>query len=151
MTLHLTLNHAETAEFAETACESFVWNDSVYTVSGDYTQTFANTHGCDSVVTLHLTLYSAVSNEETVSWPDSCYLWNGEEYCTSGDYTQTLTTVHGCDSTVTLHLTITVGVEDFTMGNDLRVYPNPTNGVLQISGTAFDEVQLFSVTVTWLQ
>ncbi len=143
VTLHLTLNHAETAEFAETACDNFVWNGSVYTASGDYTQTFSNVHGCDSVVTLHLTLYSAVSNEETVSWPDSCYLWNGEEYCTSGDYTQTLTTVHGCDSTVTLHLTITVGVEDFTMGNDLRVYPNPTNGVLQISGTAFDEVQLF--------
>ena len=143
VTLHLTLNYAETVEFAETACDTFVWNDSVYTASGDYTQHFQTVHGCDSVVTLHLTLYPSVSNEETISWPDSCYIWNGEEYCTSGDYTQTLTTAHGCDSTVTLHLTITVGIEDFVMGNDLCVYPNPTNGVLQISGTAFDEVQLF--------
>ena len=143
VTLHLTIHHGDSTEFAVSECVSFTWNDTVYLQSGDYTQTFANLHGCDSVVTLHLTLYPAVSNEETVYWPDSCYIWNGEEYCTSGDYTQTLTTVHGCDSTVTLHLTISVGVEDFVMENDLRVYPNPTNGVLQVSGTAFDEVQLF--------
>ncbi|MCR4877767.1 MAG: choice-of-anchor J domain-containing protein, partial [Bacteroidales bacterium] len=143
VTLHLTIHHGDSTEFAATECENYVWNDTIYTQSGDYTQTFANVHGCDSVVTLHLTVYPAVSSEETVAWPDSCYLWNGEEFCESGSYTQTLTTVHGCDSTVTLHLTITVGMEDFVMDNDLRVYPNPTNGLLNVSATAFTDVQLF--------
>jgi hypothetical protein len=143
VTLHLTIHHGDSTEFAAAECESYVWNDTTYTQSGDYTQTFANIHGCDSVVTLHLTVYPAVSSEETVAWPDSCYLWNGEELCESGSYTQTLTTVHGCDSTVTLHLTITVGMEDFVMDNDLRVYPNPTNGLLNVSAMAFTDVQLF--------
>ena len=60
------------------------------------------------------------------------YTWDDTLYQQSGDYTQTLTTVHGCDSVVTLHLTIMVGVEDFVMENDLRVYPNPTTGVEKV-------------------
>ena len=95
------------------------------------------------MVTLHLSIYPNVSSEETVSWPDSCYLWNGESYCATGDYTQTLTTVHGCDSVVTLHLSITVGVEHYSLDNALRVYPNPTTGIVTVSGTAVTEVQLF--------
>jgi len=143
VTLHLTIHHGDSTEFDAAECESYVWNDTTYTQSGDYVQHFLTVHGCDSAVTLHLTVYPAVSNEETVNWPDSCYLWNDEEYCSSGDYTQTLTTIHGCDSTVTLHLTITVGVEDFVIDNDLHVYPNPTNGLLNVSATAFTDVQLF--------
>lgn len=142
-TLFLTVYPADTTEFTDEACDAYTWNGSTYAQSGDYTQTFTNLHGCDSVVILHLTLHHAVSSEETVSWPDSCYSWNSEEYCASGDYTQTLTTAHGCDSVVTLHLTITVGLEDFILDNGLRVYPNPTTGMLNISGTTFTDIQLF--------
>ena len=34
---------------------SFTWNDSIYTVSGDYSQIFTDINGCDSTATLHLT------------------------------------------------------------------------------------------------
>ena len=47
------------SEFSDTICDGndgYTWNDSVYTESGDYTQTFTNAAGCDSVVTLHLTI-----------------------------------------------------------------------------------------------
>jgi hypothetical protein len=40
----------------ETACGSFTLNNETYTNSGTYTQTFINQAGCDSVVTLNLTL-----------------------------------------------------------------------------------------------
>ena len=44
-------------EFVEAiACGSYVWNGQVYTEDGDYMQTFPAANGCDSVVTLHLTL-----------------------------------------------------------------------------------------------
>lgn len=36
--------------------EGDVWNGEVYEESGDYTQTLTNASGCDSVVTLHLTI-----------------------------------------------------------------------------------------------
>lgn len=39
-----------------TACESYTWNGTIYTQSGTYAQTFTAANGCDSVVTMHLTL-----------------------------------------------------------------------------------------------
>ena len=38
---------------------SYEWHDSTYTESGDYTWTGQTIHGCDSVVTLHLTITPA--------------------------------------------------------------------------------------------
>ena len=35
--------------------ESYEWNGTIYTEPGDYTQNFIDSHGCDSIVTLHLT------------------------------------------------------------------------------------------------
>lgn len=39
-----------------TRCDEYEWNSHVYTEDGDYEQTFTAANGCDSVVTLHLTL-----------------------------------------------------------------------------------------------
>ena len=134
-TLHLTISPADFADFAETACEQFVWEGTTYTVSGDYTQTFTNASGCDSVVTLHLTINHAVSSEFAIETSDSCYSWNGHLYCESGDYTQTLTAANGCDSVITLHLTITVGIDDHNLSASMTVYPNPTNGIVNVQCT----------------
>ncbi|MBR3558848.1 MAG: DUF2436 domain-containing protein, partial [Bacteroidales bacterium] len=92
----------------ETLCENelpFVWNGVTYNESGDYSQTFTNAAGCDSVVTLHLTVNSTDLTElgETAC---GSYEWNGVTYDESGDYVQTFTNVAGCDSVVTLHLTV---------------------------------------------
>ena len=40
----------------ETSDSCYTWNSQTYCTSGDYTQTFQTVHGCDSVVTLHLTI-----------------------------------------------------------------------------------------------
>ena len=46
-----------TTEFSIECSDScYTWNDQSYCTSGDYTQTFQTVHGCDSVVTLHLTI-----------------------------------------------------------------------------------------------
>ncbi|MBP5206076.1 MAG: fibrobacter succinogenes major paralogous domain-containing protein [Bacteroidales bacterium] len=46
------------SEFSDTICsgDSYTWNGQTYSESGDYTQTFSTVNGCDSVVTLHLTI-----------------------------------------------------------------------------------------------
>ena len=61
--------------------------------------------GCDSVVTLHLTVNPSKTSEFSATACDA-YEWNGETYTESGDYEQTLQTQFGCDSVVTLHLTV---------------------------------------------
>jgi hypothetical protein len=56
-TLHLTINFAQSAEFAVTTTDScYSWNGHLYCESGDYTQTLTAANGCDSTVTLHLTI-----------------------------------------------------------------------------------------------
>ncbi len=94
-----------TSDFYQTACNSYTWNGQTYTQSGDYVQTFTTVNGCDSIVTLHLTISNIATFEFSASACDN-YTWNGTTYNESGDYTQQFTTVNGCDSIVTLHLTI---------------------------------------------
>ncbi len=74
-------------------CNSYPWNDSVYTQSGIYTQTFTAANGCDSVVTLHLTVNHPVAELVEATACDS-YTWNGTTYTQSGDYAQTLSLIH---------------------------------------------------------
>ena len=58
-TLHLTINQPVTHEFTLDAVGSYTWNGQEYTTSGDHVQTFTAANGCDSIVTLHLTVMPA--------------------------------------------------------------------------------------------
>ncbi len=130
-----------------TVCELFNWHQyQGLTESGDYIDTLVNATGCDSIITLHLTVNPTEVSEFSVTTPDSCYTWNGVDYCESGTYTQTLQTFHGCDSVVTLHLTIAVGVDDHNQGAAITVYPNPTSGVIHVQLT-MNNVQLKNVEI----
>ena len=62
-------------------------------------------YGCDSVLTLVLTVRDSVFGEFSHTACNQ-YTWNGHTYVESGDYQQTLTDAHGCDSLVTMHLEI---------------------------------------------
>ena len=90
------------------ACTSYTWpvNNQTYNTTGVYTDTLPNFNGCDSIVTLNLTINAPTTNSTAVSSCNS-YNWNGNIYNTSGVYNQVLSTSNGCDSTVTLNLTIT--------------------------------------------
>ena len=62
-------------------------------------------NGCDSVVTLHLTVNHSAHNVETVAECGS-YTWNGTVYYTSTTQIRGYTNNDGCPSADTLHLTI---------------------------------------------
>ncbi|MBO7109305.1 MAG: fibronectin type III domain-containing protein [Prevotella sp.] len=108
-TLHLTVNYSsDVVTINETACDSYEWtagNGETYTESGAYTYTTTNAAGCDSTVTLNLTINTSNTGEEEQTACDS-YTWNGETYTESGVYTFNTTNAAGCDSTATLNLTI---------------------------------------------
>lgn len=95
-------SHYETS-FNIMACSHYVWNGIPYSESGVYNQSFTSSHGCDSIVTMNLTIADVVMNEWTAQTCDSL-IWNGITYTEPGDYTQTFNTPDGCDSTVVLHL-----------------------------------------------
>ncbi|MBR5920114.1 MAG: T9SS type A sorting domain-containing protein [Bacteroidales bacterium] len=124
--------------------EIYLWSDGTtantltVNMAGTYQVIGYNAAGCYSIADATVSVWQPAASEFTVVCPDSCYIWNGESYCQSGDYIQTLQTVRGCDSIVTLHLTITVGVEEYN-AFDFKVYPNPTNGVVNVQWTVNNE------------
>ena len=94
--------------------ESFDWQGTTYTESGEYSVTLKNVNGCDSVVLLHLHVLSAVaptSEEVTVAYGET-YEWHGVTYTESGEYTITLQDENGCDYQATLHLTVLPNPEE---------------------------------------
>jgi len=88
-----------------TICRPYTVGCNTYSVSGTYTYYLQNSIGCDSIVTLNLTISNIIGATTTIT---SCrdYVWNGQTYTTSGIYKDTLLTSDGCDSIVTLNLTI---------------------------------------------
>ena len=105
-TLHLVILNNSGFD-VQTACDSFTWIDGLtYTSSTNTpTITLTNAAGCDSLVTLVLTINNSNSSTTTITSCDS-YSWNGQTYTQSGIYTFDTTTVTGCDSLATLVLTI---------------------------------------------
>jgi hypothetical protein len=103
--LVLTTHPITHSEFAATSCVAYNWNGIEYTEEGDYEQTLQTVYGCDSIVTLHLSLVDFLMTETEMTACDS-YVWAGETYIESGDYEKTFSSLYGCDSIVTMHLTI---------------------------------------------
>ena len=91
----------------KTVCNEYIVEETghIYTESGVYIDTLTNSLGCDSIVTLHLTVNNTTYGDISATACDS-FDWFDSTYTLSGDYTHTLTNVVGCDSVVTLHLTI---------------------------------------------
>jgi hypothetical protein len=90
------------------ACNSYFWAQTgqTYNSSGQYHDTLQNVNGCDSIISLNLTINANVQGGTTVQSACDSYTWNNQTYTQSGLYTQVLSTVNGCDSTVTLDLTL---------------------------------------------
>ena len=166
MTLHLTINHPVEGIDEQVACDSYAWIDgTVYTESTN-TPTFTieggASNGCDSIVTLHLTVNESVTVEYylTISDDDLPFTYGDTTFLPgtvqSGDYTIVLETADGCDSVVTLHLTVT-GINDYLMNVEMNVYPNPTNDKVNVQLIMNNaqlgdvDIQLYDMYGKWLK
>ena len=92
-----------------TACDNYTWIDGVtYTASNDtVTHVLTNVAGCDSIITLNLTILNSNASIDTIIACDN-YTWiDGVIYSNSNTTaTHILTNSAGCDSVVTLNLTL---------------------------------------------
>ena len=107
VTLNLTINYSNTGDTTAVACGEFTWYDVTYnsTPAVAPTHVFTDANGCDSTVTLNLTVnYSTYSVIHLQG--EGTIVWNGESFTESGVYERTLTNAAGCDSVVTLVLAI---------------------------------------------
>ena len=128
------------------ACDTFTWIDGITYTSNDTSATYTipNAGGCDSIITLNLSINQVTYGIDTIV---SCnnYTWNGVTYTTSNNTAiYTLTNSIGCDSVVTLNLTITtpapvmdthIACGSFTWTNGVTYTSNNTTALDTLMGS----------------
>lgn len=92
--------------------DSYDFHGNLCSVAGDYNYTAQTQYGCDSIITLHLSVnpsYTDTENNEafitrvSICEGDS-YNFHGQSYSAPGHYRHTFETVNHCDSVVWLYL-----------------------------------------------
>jgi hypothetical protein len=153
VTLNLTINNATTSIDVQTACDSYSWIDgNTYTSNNNTaTHTVTNTAGCDSVVTLNLTVNPVnvnVSNNSPTLTADAfgaTYQWidcddnspiSGEtnqsfEATTNGNFA-VIVTIDNCSDTSDCQEVNNVGTLELDLADDIVLFPNPNDGKFQI-------------------
>jgi len=105
--LHLTLHSSFNEELYDTIPEGTVYflGNREIDESGTYTESFISKDGCDSVITLHLSVHQTIVNEIAIENCDS-YEFNGQYLDHSGTYYDTISLSDIKDSVVVLSLVI---------------------------------------------
>ena len=155
VTLDLTVSNSGTD--TRTECDSLVWIDGNTYYSNNNSATFniinGSVNGCDSLVTLDLTINSVSDLTTTVSGititannTSATYQWldcdNSNEIISSetnnffsavmnGNYAVELTE-NGCIDTSACASITSVGILENNFGNEFKLYPNPTDGNFSI-------------------
>ena len=164
MTLHLTVNHESYTALTDTLCEGEAYQKYGFDIAAEMTVgqssladtlVTSNVAGCDSTVTLLLTIHpkSATELYDTVKKGES-YKENGFDVTGSElgdkDYELVLTNRFGCDSIVTLHLTTIIndGISTYDIRKAFAIYPNPAKEKLffeQKSGVQATSLRLTDI------
>lgn len=153
ITIDLTINQSSASSITVTACDSYTAPDGViYATSGVKTAVIPNAAGCDSTITINLTINTvdvSVTQNGTILTANATgalYQWldcnNGYSVITgesgqsfsatkNGSYAVRVTQ-NNCPDTSACYAVTTVGFLENTFSNEIRVYPNPTDGIIKI-------------------
>jgi len=110
-------------------------NGTTYNSSGTYTAVIPNAAGCDSTITINLTVKQPSSS--TIS-PSLCGAYtapNGTTYNSSGTYTAVIPNAAGCDSTITINLTVKQPSSSTISPSVCGSYTAPNGTTYNSSGT----------------
>jgi len=87
-------------------CNSYTLNNETFDSSGTYYRTIPNASGCDSIITLHLTINRKFSEQTIAICQGNSFFAGGTNQTLPGTYIDTLRTSLSCDSIVTTHLIV---------------------------------------------
>lgn len=107
--LFLFVKNTSSKTIDTTICQgkSILFNNILQTTAGSYLDTLVNANGCDSFITLNLTIKPISSKTiDTAICQGKSILFKGIPRTTAGTYRDTLINSVGCDSFITLNLTI---------------------------------------------
>lgn len=149
-----------------TECSGFTWIDGNTYDESNNSATFTilggAVNGCDSLVTLNLTVIevnatvSLDGNTLSAGAMNAGYQWldcNSGNSPIAGQTEQSFTpqitgsyavevVQNGCSATSECLSVTVVGIEDFAQGEDFSIFPNPTNGLFTISWKTAQQVTM---------
>lgn len=158
ITLNLTITHSNSGIDTQTACDSYEWIDGItYTESNNIaTFTLTNSELCDSVVTLNLTIYESPNssvtqnlNTLTADFDGANYQWldcnnalspiDGETNrvfvaTENGSYAVEIQS-NGCTTISDCFNVTNVYSQNFETTKMISIFPNPTDGLIQIKSS----------------
>lgn len=105
----VTVNPILNSTTNASVCQGGTYNFSgqSFTTAGTFPITLQSAFGCDSIVTLNLTINPVLNSTINESiCQGSTYFFNGQNIGAAGQYSQTLQTTSGCDSVVFLNLVV---------------------------------------------
>jgi hypothetical protein len=141
-TKNVTVNQPSAFSFNAVVCSNspYVFNSQNLSVTGIYFDTLTNVLGCDSIVTLNLSVNSTSSttlNESICA--GSNFVFDNQSLTASGIYYDTLTNAVGCDSAVVLNLSVVTALNTTIDTNICQGEFYLFDGSnLDIAGTYFD-------------
>lgn len=140
--LALTVTPAVRSFLNVTLCEgeTIGIGNQTFSESGEYVVTLVAASGCDSIVTLNLTVNPEATTDISLSiCPGQSVTIGDQTFDATGDYTILLQTSLGCDSTVNLSLLVT---DNIVVNLDLAIC---TGSSVTIGDEVFDESGEFTV------
>ena len=131
--LVLTVLPTPHSDTSAAVCQSLRWYGQDYTVTGEFDHTLVSSYGCDSVITLHLTIYPVYAADLPASiCQGESYTFAGARYDATGRYSHTFTSVYGCDSVITLDLTVNPNYN--LVDSVVMCSSDPSEGYIWIDG-----------------
>ncbi len=113
--LDLLVNPVSNTTTTDVLCQGafFIFGTQNYTQSGVYTNIFSSSEGCDSTVTLILSIYPGTTEIDAIICEGESYEFDGQTYMETGTYQGILLSNSGCEIETTLHLEVveTITVE----------------------------------------
>lgn len=109
ITLILGIRPTQQTNISATICEGdeYLFNGEAFVQSGAYSAVYEDENGCDSTVTLQLTVLPPVNTQLSAAICEGTeYPFQGDVLTESGVYSIVLETSTGCDSIVTLELLV---------------------------------------------
>lgn len=154
-TLELTINSGSVSIEIIEACGSYTWaeNGETYTESGMYSEIYTNAAGCDSIISIDLTIedFNVVAinngNATLTASEGATFVWidcatntaipgaTAQFYSATqnGSYAVVATSASGCVDTSDCVVIGNVGIEDLANNAIVVVYPNPTAGDVTVT------------------
>lgn len=162
-TINLTVLHSNSSTIDTTVCDTYTSpSGNIYSNTGTYLDNLTNQSGCDSTITVNLTVIdmnpSIIDNGNYLSanyttgdlyeWIDcntDLVIFTGLDfYFSSGGSYKVKITSNGCEETSSCYSFSHAGIIQNNLDN-LVIYPNPTSTILSIDGVKVEKIVIIGL------